>query len=80
MDRLEYWTAVMSGLCSMAAVMTVGVPAIMHYGQATHTEWRTGVILAVCAGVFFATSITTAVVNGVRSRGKDRDGDSIKEE
>lgn len=80
MDRLEYWSALMSGLCSMAAVLTVGTPAIMHYGEATNTEWRTGVVLAVCAGVFFVTSIITAVVNGVRSRGKHRNGDSIKEE
>ena len=80
MDRLEYWSAVASGLCSMAAVLTVGAPAIMHYGQATTTEWHTGVTLAVCAGVFFATSITITVVSGIRRRGEGKSGNSFKEE
>lgn len=80
MDRLEYWSAAAAALCSIGAMLTVGTPAIMHYNVVTGTEWRTGIFLAVAAAVFFTTSVTTAIVGGVRRRGKTRNGDSIKEE
>lgn len=81
MDRLECWSAVAAGLCSLAAMVTVGVPAYMHYNQVDPGEWRTAVVLIICAGAFFATSLATGIVNGVRHRREDRqNGVEIKEE
>ena len=72
MDRLERWSAIAAALCSAIATLCLGIPAYMNYGRVTSNDWHASLALFVCAATFFATSVITAVVGGVRRRRENR--------